>query len=77
MNLPAPVPKPPNVPPPTEEILRRLVFMRDKLAPEKRMQIIGNLMFHMRDAVYPWMRILRKADGSLEVTISRPPADAE
>lgn len=84
-NLPVPPPRPP-VPPqrsanaaaaPTEELLRRLIFLRDKLSPEKRMQVIGKLMFHLRDSVYPHMRIMQRADGSLEVTISRPPADAE
>ena len=77
MNLPVPAPKPPTATPPPDELLRRLEFLRDRLGPDKRMAMIGKLLVHLRDSVYPWMRILQKSDGTLEVTISRPPAGAE
>ncbi|OXR46650.1 hypothetical protein B7C42_01624 [Nocardia cerradoensis] len=58
------------------DLLRRLDFLRDRLTPPQRMNMIAKLLVQFRDTIYPWMHILRRADGSLVVTINQPPADA-
>lgn len=36
--------------------------------------LVVQLMIRTRDTLYPWMHILHRADGTVVVTISRPPA---
>ncbi|MGW0052062.1 hypothetical protein [Nocardia nova] len=59
------------------DLLRRLQWLAERLTPPMRQQMIGKLLVTFRDTIYPWMHVLQRADGSLVVTISRPPADAQ
>jgi hypothetical protein len=70
------VTQPPNSADIGTEVSRRMEYLRDQVGPAQRFKILRDLLIRFRDTLYPWMRILDKADGSMVVTISRPPADA-
>ncbi|KZM70771.1 hypothetical protein [Nocardia terpenica] len=74
-NLPAPdgfAPRPGG--PPSDDLLRRLELISSKVPPQRRLAMVGKLLAHIRANIYPWMHILQRADGSVVVTISPPPA---
>lgn len=59
------------------DLLARLNFIGERTTPARRMNTIVKLLVHYRNTIYPWMHILQRADGSIVVTISQPPAGAE
>lgn len=38
-----------------------------------RFETVVQIMIRMRKRLYPWMKIKNRADGTLEVIVSRPP----
>lgn len=71
MTLPAKTGDPGDI---QSDLLRRIAFLRDRTDDTQRFALIRKLLIALRDGLYPSMRILDKADGTVVVTITRPQA---
>lgn len=71
-NLPTPGNRSGAGTPITDDLLKRLTFLENKLSHRQRFLMIGKLLSHFRNHLYPEMEIRHQADGTLVVTIPRP-----
>lgn len=48
--------------------------MNDRIGVGVNLDHMVRLLINLRTKVYPWMRILQRADGTVVVTLTPPPA---
>ncbi|GAB3211308.1 hypothetical protein [Nocardia tengchongensis] len=56
-----------------KESIRRLARIRDMLPPKAQYEMLFGILVALRDNLYSGMHILRRADGSLVITVTPPP----